>query len=141
MNYESLNDIPEDLIKCVKNIISMPCSSACEYGEYGEWGGIILWTGEEYQFAFVENAASPDKQNHLYELSDESMEYIWEKVNRNPEIKLVASFHTHPFWTDDPSGIDKNQLFTSFPLNFIYSPIHRTLSAYGASMIKIPIFV
>lgn len=50
--------------------------------------------------------------------------------------KQVASFHTHPSFLPFPSSIDTNQLFPGFPVNYIYSPLYKSIAAYNYHKIK-----
>jgi hypothetical protein len=44
--------------------------------------------------------------------------------------RIFASFHTHPGTSVQPSRTDLTQLFTSFGVNYIYSPMSGELACY-----------
>ena len=103
-----------------------------------EQGGFLIHdtvTGE-FEFHLVTNmnhghpiasglyTANPDEyaQKVLEKVLSDSTKHRWVEY---------ASFHTHPAgFGPFPSRMDLTQLFTSFPINYIYSPDTQALMEY-----------
>lgn len=132
MKDESQNSLLHCLILAV---------SQCRPELKEEEGGFILksTSGDTYEFHKIRNmnTGTPIARG-LYTVDrtggkdNEYATKILRKTNvRKPEWVEYASFHTHPKgFGPYPSQIDLTQLFTSSPVNFIYSPDVGILMRY-----------
>ena len=110
-------------------ILSCDCKNSFE-----EEGGFILHKADSDEYKFVKitnrNTGSPvakalytaEKQEYGDKVLVEVLKHGWTEF---------ASFHTHPpGFGPFPSEIDLQQLFTGFPINYIYSPDMNLLMQY-----------
>lgn len=132
MNEES----PNSLRRC---LISALSQFRPELNE--EEGGFIIKRVNSEQYAFHKirnmNTGTPVARGlfTVDRTGAENNEYatkILTKTNvRRPEWIEFASIHTHPKgFGPFPSTVDLKQLFTSNPVNFIYSPDMGVLMRY-----------
>jgi len=107
-------------------------ASCISSGGDEEEGGVILQNGEEYQFIRIrnENTGTPIAGG-LYTM--DKGEYGSKVLGLTEHTGWIefASFHTHPNGCRAyPSSIDLKQLFTGFPINFIYVPWSEELNVF-----------
>jgi proteasome lid subunit RPN8/RPN11 len=94
-----------------------------------EAGGFILEREDEYEFVAVTNQAAPEFAPYLYlaDLSEFGKKVLARKVEG---WSPAASWHTHPQFRPSPSWKDISELFQSFPVNYIYAPLHGLVVRY-----------
>jgi proteasome lid subunit RPN8/RPN11 len=117
MNYMS-KALASELIKA---------SEICKH-RVEEEGGLILNRGDEFVFVPVQNIykGTPTAAG-LYET--EQSDFTGKVFPLLKEgWKFYASFHTHPSFSPNPSGLDLNVLFQGFKHNYIYAPRPETFS-------------
>jgi len=90
-----------------------------------ESGGVILRKGDVYQFIPCVNESTTP--TCIY---SPIMDTVFQMINDDPEWVMYASVHNHPYWSSNPSRIDQEELFQSFPKNYIYSNLSNTLAEY-----------
>jgi len=108
--------------------------SSCNLSLNEEQGGFILKAldTEEYKYIPVRNQNTGTlKARGLY-IADR-LEFGKNVLGETiaDDWDLFASFHTHPWGCPAmPSSMDLAELFTSFPVNFIYAPESDTLNMF-----------
>jgi len=126
MKEESKNSLNQCLLQLV---------SACDL-KCGEEQGAFIIQREgvaEYEAYWVTNINSgTPRASGLYTANrDEYGEKILKKVLTGDWFEY-ASFHTHPRgFGSYPSIMDLRQLFTGFPINYIYAPDMELLMRYN----------
>ncbi len=97
-----------------------------------ERGGIILKRGESYLFIGLlnKNRGTPLAQVLWTAEHTEFTQKVYPLLfDKNP-WEMYASFHTHPQFPAIPSSIDTGELFTGFPINYIYSTTENELNKF-----------
>ena len=122
-----------------KILLALQCAvSKVDPELHEEQGGFIIHNTitDDFEFHLVTN------MNHRHPIAsglytanpDEYAEKILGKTlasDKKQNWVEYASFHTHPVgFGPFPSRMDLTQLFTSFPINYIYSPDTQSLMEY-----------
>lgn len=105
-----------------------------------EEGGIILRhpQTDEYEFFKIHNENSGQPIALVLWTADR-MDYAKKVIPKFKEgWTHYASVHTHPRFLPFPSNIDTTQLFPGFQLNYIYSPMFKSVALYEFSMTPNP---
>lgn len=101
-------------------------------GNFEEEGGIIIHHAESDAYEFVHlpnaNAGTPIAPS-LFTADRQAVGKLI--IARYKDgWRMHSSFHTHPAFTPYASNIDRTQLFTGFPTNFIYAPRFDAIFKY-----------
>lgn len=98
-----------------------------------EAGGIILHKPDtdEFEFVFLDNAnaGKPIAPSLFTAIPRQYIERVASRFKDG--WRQFGSYHTHPAFTPYASEIDRTQLFTGFPTNFIYAPRFDAIFRYS----------
>jgi proteasome lid subunit RPN8/RPN11 len=104
-----------------------------------ETGYVLLYKEENKQHSYcLVHVPNESQSVGSYCPSDNAMIPVFDKQDSG--WTMLASAHNHPKWDCSPSNTDLTNLFTTFPLNIIYSNLHNNIAVYdgeGHFLLKI----
>jgi proteasome lid subunit RPN8/RPN11 len=122
---------------CNQKLLELPeviriAKQTCGYSGEEEGGFILRNKTDQESFDFVKIKNSNTGHPIAAVLYNADRQEVGEKVIRRTlnGWQVFASFHTHPGTSTVPSTIDLKNLFTTFKINYIYSPKADELAQY-----------
>lgn len=115
----------ESLVQQLNNAI-VECQNLAE-----EEGGLIIQKDDSFSFIKVTNSHSgnPIAQGLWEPDRNEFAQKVLAKYKEG--WRIYASLHTHPIFLPTPSVLDLTELFRGFPINFIYSKLHKKITEWS----------